>query len=556
MACCPDSRYFEKIRFFMRNMTLILLFFLVAGGLTANAQQVLLEKSIPVSKEAEKGYIAKVFNDDSKKEIYINYRVRAKSTQVRFITYTVDYDFNLKGTSEEVIDLEKELPEKYRPAKYRKDKPETYTQEGLSVEPSLTGTLVLKRKVTTFTWKWALNNYDASVSVEGKLKASTDDDKKLFYHGHVENDNDGTAMILAGEKGNLKSPFQHMMSYHLIKYDINLKKLADVTINFDTPQAVAAVYGYPESADEQKQGMIVVFAPFKEKRYAGPKIWSGTTNDYTFVHVSYDGKLKDRVAFKSPNSIWRVDDFVMADDGSVYFYGPANDGTDDYFHSRLDISGENEKWPNFQLAKVSGGKTQFVSSTSMQDFKSKLKAQPDGKKGDPYSGRRVAITRSMLTPDQQLILAGQNYDFARNAKAQVIGRSYQDLVMFHFDAKGQLLSQYSMNKKEASLAPDFQIFEFSPDAKTMYWSFFDNIGTRDVRELDLIVSKPLGVPKLGNINLTNGNFEKYTEYGNGENFVHYGHLNYLRDINNRLVTYMGENKKGNALWFARVQLGK
>lgn len=529
----------------------LLLFFGIS-----NAQTVVLEKSIPISKEAEKGYIAKIDTDDSKQEIHVIYRVRAKGNQVRFITYTFDYNFNLKGTNEEVIDLEKDLPEKYRPSKYRKDKPETYTQEGLSVEASLTGTLVLKRKVTTFTWKWALNNYDASTEVTGKLKASTDDDKKLFYHGHIENDNDGTAMILTGEKGNLKSPFQHTMSFHLTKYDINLKKLADVSINFDTPQAVAAVYGYPESADAEKQGMIVVFAPFKEKRYAGPKIWSSTTNDYTLVHVSYDGNLKDRITFKSPNSVWRIDDFVIAADGSIYLYGPSNDGTEDYFYNRLAVSDENEKWPNFQLAKIANGKTQFVSSTSMADFKAKLKAQPDGKKGDPFSGRRMVVTASMVTPDQQLILSGQNYAYVRNAKAQIVGRAYSDLIMFQFDQQGKLLSQYSMNKKEAATAPDNQFFEFSPDGKTMYWSFFDNVGSRDVRELDVIVSKPLGMPKLGTINLTNGKFEKYNEYGNGENFVHYGHLNYLRHEGNMQVTYMGENKKGNALWFARVQLGK
>ena len=541
----------------MRFITSLPLIGLLCMSLFAGAQSVQLERSVPVSKDAEKGFIAKVDTDDSKKEIYVIYRVRAKANQVRYITYTLDYDFNLKGTSEETIDLEKGLPEKYRPKKYRRDKSESFTQEGLAVEGSLTGALVVKRKVTTYSWNWFLNNYDFSTSIEGKLKATTDDDKKLFYHAHIENDNDGTAMILTGEKGNLKNPFQHMTNFHFVKYDINLTKLEDLTLNFDSPQAVVAAYGYPEAADEDKRGMIVVFAPFKEKRYAGAKInWSESTNDYTFVHVGYDGKLKDRISVKSPNSIWRIDDFVMADDGSVYFYGPAGAGTDDYFHSRLDISAENEKWPNFQLGKVSGGKLQFVSNTSMGDFKSKLKAQPDGKKGDPYTGRRIVITKTMVTPQQELILAGQNFSPARNAKGQVVGRAHEDLVMFHFDAKGSLVSQYSMNKKEASTAPDNQFFEFSPDGKTMFWSFFDNVGTKEVRELNLIAEKPLGAPKLGTINLATGTFEKYSEFGNGENFVHFGHLNYLRDPSGQLVTYMGENKKGSALWFARVSLKK
>ena len=78
-----------------------------------------------------------------------------------------------------------------------------------------------------------------------------------------------------------------------------------------------------------------------------------------------------------------------------------------------------------------------------------------------------------------------------------------------------------------------------------------------MKELEFTVDKPLGVPKLAKINLASGTFEKYTEYGNGDNFVHYGGvLNYLRFTNTNQVNYLGENKKGSALWFARVNLDK
>jgi len=200
---------------------------------------------------------------------------------------------------------------------------------------------------------------------------------------------------------------------------------------------------------------------------------------------------------------------------------------------------------------------EFVTSTTMDEFKSKLKPQPDGKKGDPYNGRRVVFSEAIVSPIGELVLAGQNYGLARNGKGQITGREYEDLVMFHFDSKGQLISEYTMNKKKASTSPDSQFFEFSSDGKMMYWSFFDNIDTKTVRELDFTIEKPLGLPKMAKINLTNGTFEKYSEYGSNDNFVHYGGLlNYLKFTNTNQVNFLGENKKGSSLWFARVNLDK
>jgi hypothetical protein len=113
-----------------------------------------------------------------------------------------------------------------------------------------------------------------------------------------------------------------------------------------------------------------------------------------------------------------------------------------------------------------------------------------------------------------------------------------------------------MNKKAKALEPDYQFFEFSSDNKTLYWTYFDNVGTRNVRELDVVLEKPLGVPKMAKIDLPTGAFAKYSEFGNGDNFVHYNTLNYLKFPDTRQVSYLGENKKGSVLWFVRVNLDK
>lgn len=528
---------------------------LLLVSLVAKSQTIDIEKTFDVSKDAQKGFIHMIDNDDAKQQINVVYRVRAKRNQAKFITYTFDYKFNLVNQSEEIIDMEKELPSKYRPKRY---KGENFEVEGLYVEPNMMGTLVLKRKVTKFNWNWFKGDYNVWTSVEGKLKAKTDDDKKLFYHNHIEDDQDGTAMILAAEKGSPKEgPVDHLKNFHFIKYDINLTKHADVTVNFETPQAVAGTWSFQNDEGRQSD-YVVVFATTKIPRYVGGgKLWGQDPTEYTYVRVSYDGKLIDRITFKSPNSLWRIDEFMKSPDNSVYIYGPSNDEQKEYYVNRAEVSSDKTKWPQFQLAKVTNGKMDFITATTMEDFKAKLKPQPDGKKGDPYNGRRVVFSEAVISPIGDIVLAGQNYGLARNNKGQVVGREYEDLVMFHFNNKGQLISEYTMNKKKAALAPDSQWFEFSSDGKSMYWTFFDNIDTKTVRELEFTIEKPLAMPKMAKINLASGTFEKYTEYGSGDNFAHYGGiLNYLRFTNTNQVNYLGENKKGSALWFARVNLDK
>jgi hypothetical protein len=519
----------------------------------AQSQTLDVEKTFDVSKDAQKGFIQMIENDEAKQQLNVIYRVRAKRNTAKFIAYTFDYNFNLVNQTEEVIDMEKELPARYRPKRY---KGETYEVEGLYVEPNMMGTLVLKRKMTRFAWNWFTNRYGYTVAVEGKLKAKTDDDKKLFYHNHIEDNNDGTAMILAGEKATKDGPLNHMMNFHILKYDINLTKLADVSLNFETPQSLVATWSFLND-DERQTDYVAVFATTKVKNFVGgKKLWGEDPTEYTYVRVSYDGKLIDRIKFNSPNSIWRIDEFMKTEDGSVYFYGPSNDEKGEYYLNRAEVSSEKTKWPRFQLAKITSGKTEFITSTTMDEFKSKLKAQPDGKKGDPYNGRRVVFNYANVSPTGEVILAGQNYGMDKNAKGQVVGRAYEDLVMFHFDNKGTLISEYTMNKKKASTSPDFQFFEFSSDGKSLYWSFFDNIDTKAVKELDVVIEKPLPMPKMAKINLASGTFDKYTEFGKGDNFVHYNTLNYLRFTNTNQVNYLGENKKGSALWFCRVNLDK
>jgi hypothetical protein len=527
----------------IKNILLVLLCYVVIYS--ATAQSIDIEKTHEVSKAAMKGFVHKINVDEAKKQIEVIYRVRSGKHDMKFIIYTFDLDFNFINQTEEVYDIAK-IPTRFTFKRYRG---ENYEVEGLYIQPNILGSLILKRKVTKFNWSWFNGRYNITTSVEGKLKAKTEDDKTLFYYNHVEDVNSGTALILASEKGKMKEdPFRMSMKFHFLKYDINLTKLADIPVFFPTIQSVIGVQGFPTTEDDPKSDMIVIFAPTKTR--GGPdEIYSKSATEFTYVRVSYEGKLIDKITFNSPNSIWRIDDFVIGSDGAVYFFGPSNNKTE--FETVNDIGNEKKKWPNFQLAKVKNGKVEFISSTNMDEFESKLKPQPDGKKGDPYNGRRMLVSELVVGPTNEVILGGQNWS---NGKT---GREYEDLVTFHFDANGKLVSQYTMRKKDKGTAPDNQFYEFSSDGKNLFWTYFDNVGTKTVKELEATIEKPLGVPKMGKINLANGTFDKYTEYGKGENFVHYGGvLNYLKFTDVNKVNYLGENKKGSSLWFVKVNLDK
>jgi len=540
----------------MKHILCLLAFIATA----AHCQTVDTEKTYDVSKEAMKGFIQAISLDTVKANIDVLYRVRAKKDQMKFVNYKFDYNFNMLDQTEEIVNLKDMTSHKYKPKKY---KGEEFEVTGLSVDPNMMGTLVLKKRVTKFDWNWFQLRYTLTNTVAGKLKATSDDEKKFLYWDHIEDYTAGTAMILVGEKGSglaqmKTNPFPHMMNYHFLKYDVNLTKLADVTVNFEYPVSLVASFGQPELDDETKSDFIAIFATHKAKRYTGPKVFGPDATEYTYVRVSYDGKLLDRLTFNVPNSIWRIDEVLFGPSGEVFVFGPAGDTKDDFFQSRMEYQDEKTRWPNFQLAKFHQGKTQFVTATSLDEMKSKLRAQPDGKKGDSYSGRRIKFSESGVNPvTKELVIAGQNYSMLRNAKGQVIGKGYEDMVLFHFDQAGKLMSQFVMNKKDKSSGLNEHQFEFSNDGKTLYWSFFDNVDTRSVRELDVVLEKVLAMPKMATINLADGTFAKYNEYGNKENYAHSsGVLNYLKFTNTNQVNYLGENKKGSSLWFVRLNLDK
>ena len=518
----------------------VILLFLFGMYLTTSAQEISLEKTNPVSKDDKKGYIQAIEVNDEAGEIYVIYRINDKKKSVTFHTYTFDLDFNLIGDEVEKYAYEK-VPKEKQPKSYEGD---YFEIQGLHVEPTMMYATVLKRKVTKYRWSWWYLDYVINTKVEGKLKIKSEDEKKYHYYAHVDFAREGTAMILGGKKDKAtKDAFAHQKNFEVMKFNLELEKLGGDQITFENPHELVQEY-HVHGDNDYGMEWVLVFAPYKAKNYTGPKVWKETAQEYTVVRVSPEAKVLERFTFTSPNSIWRIDQIYKSKEGKLMMFGPSNDNSKDYFQNRMLYA--DKKFKNFQLASFRDGQTEFISVTHIDAFEEKLKKSPNGKKGTAYKGKKFKANKMFFAPNGDLFITGQQYN-PKDGK-------YQDINIFHFDNKGELKAQYAMDKKYATMELDNQMFEFTADKKYAYWIFFDVVGTQPVQEGDVAIQKPLVMPKVGKLNIETGEFEGYLEAGEGDYYVHPFVLNYLKYQSNNSVNFLGEDKKGKVLWFARMPL--
>ena len=517
----------------------IVLFVILGMSLGVQSQEVTLQKTNPVSKDDKQGYIQTIDVNEADQEIHVIYRINDKKKSVTFHTYTFDFDFNLKGDEIEKFDYEK-VPKDKQPKKYEGDEFEVV---GLHVEGTLMGKVVLKKKVTKYRWSWWQLAYTINTKIEGKLKVKSENDKKFFYYSHVGFGREGTAMILGGEMQKATTDaFARYKNFEVMKYNVELEKLGGDKFSFDHPHELVQQY---QVHGDNDYGMewVLVFAPFKPKNYTGPKVHKETATEYTVVRVSPEAKVLERFTFESPNSIWRIDQIYKSQNGKLLMFGPSNENTKDYYQGRIYA---DKKFKSYQMGLFSNGKAEYISVTTIDEFSEKMKTAPDGKKGTAYKGKKFKANAASFAPNGDVIVTGQQFN-PNDGK-------YQDINIFHFDNKGVLKSQYAMNKKYATLALDDQMFEYTADGKYAYWIYFDVTGEQQVKEGDLTIMKPLITPKVGKLNLESGEFEGYIEVGDGDYYCHPYVLNYLIFENQDVINFLGEDKKGKELWFARMPI--
>lgn len=521
-------------------ITLILLAVGILFSQDASAQTVELEKTYELTGKSKRGTLANVEFDRTKGTYTLYYVTKSNDKMAKFEIYTFDRDFNFLNMANDEIEFDK-VKGKYGWFKYRG---ELYSVEGLFVEPSLTGTLVLKRKRITYSYDWLFLGYRKKVEVLEKLKPKSEDGVKYFYHKHFEDDREGVVYILVGEKDR-SDVNATMAKLHVLKFNKELDLLGDLPLTFDHPQSVALAKVIPHVYEDDPENpsfrdMTFIFAPFGSKGFNSDP----NKNNFTWVRVSNDMKLVSRQSFQSPAPGWKIDEMIVdAEKNEIYYFGPSAEGKDKYFFQAVAVT----KFKAVQLMKISSDKVNYLTSTNLVEFESKLKTPPSQKKSPAYEGKKFQIANYYMGSNGDFFVIGQNFDQGKE------GLKFRDVICFHFDSKGVLKAQYGVDTKEnnatatANGCPQF--FIEGSSGKNMYWF---------LREIDGIApnGRLLTYLRIGKIDMNGGTIsdlsmpggDKKPEYFLDPNFP------YLETDKGGTVVFFGADKKGKNIWFCRVKL--
>lgn len=529
----------KKLVAFLSTLLIVL-----ALGYSAFGQKMEVQNTYEITGKAKRGALANVEYNGS--NYVLTYITKATESKIKMQHYFFDNDFKFIKMEEEE-DFPEKLAVKYTWYKWNG---EWYSVEGNFVEPNLTGTLVLKRKKTTYKYDWILLGYYKTVEILEKVKPKTDDGRKFFYYTHAEDDKTGDIYVLCGIKANLKdaqedkaNAFRHNMDMSILKFNAQLELVKEVPVKFDYPNQHCFVRSLtlPPTNDIKSPeigGMAFVFAPI-----GGPgmnKFADPSNCNYRYFRVDQDLNIVDDIKFTSGASYWKIDELIFDESGDVYIYGPSAEGKDNYYNMLTATT----KFKAVQLLKVSNHKAEYLTETLLADFEAKLKCPPSQKKSPAYAGKKFEIASYKTAYNGDFFVIGQNKD----------DKGYNDVISFHFDNKGILKSQYGLDVKESNdltkANPAMQQFIPSSNGKSMFWILLE------VRGLATWTVKPLTYPRIGKIDVDSGNISDFQDYGKIEKESYYLDPNYpfLETDGGNKIVFFGSDKSGKNIWFCRVNL--
>jgi hypothetical protein len=503
------------------------------------AQTLEAENTYEITGKSKRGALGDVTYDADNGTYTLTYVTKANDRKAKFQVYTFDKDFNFINMEEEEIEFEK-AKTKYTWFKYQG---ELYTTEGLYVEPNLVGTLVLKKKRITHKYDWFLLGYYTEVDILEKLKPKSDEGKKYYYHGHAEDDVTGEVLILVGVKDNINKnadPYRHFKEFVVLKVNQDVDIVSETTFKFDYPMTLA-FSRYVENTDGGVAGMSFVFAPMGGpgmNKVAGPNIYN-----FSYVSVNSDPAVVDNIPFESYSSFWKIDEMVVDEgNGDIYLFGPSAKGKDKYYNVLLSTS----KFEAVQLMKVSGGSIAYFTETALDEFEAKLKKPSDQKKSPSYEGKKFQIATYKIASNGDFFVAGQNFDPSDD------GPKFKDIVGFHFDDRGVLKAQYSVDTKEnnkySKAFGTEQLFIEGADGKKMHWIQQEIVGVSQAR------GKMLAYPSIGSVMMEDGSISNFTAYGGEEGYYLDPTFPFLETEKGNTIVFFGSSKSGKDIWFARVKL--
>ncbi|PJC62349.1 MAG: hypothetical protein CO022_04970, partial [Flavobacteriales bacterium CG_4_9_14_0_2_um_filter_32_27] len=252
---------------------------------------------------------------------------------------------------------------------------------------------------------------------------------------------------------------------------------------------------------------------------------------------------------------------------------------------------EGMKFGHLQIAKISGGKAEFVSTVSIDEINTKGIKPAAQKKLREFDGKKFILNGVNITSSGDIFISGQ--DFKIDNMGDVKGRVYKDLLMFQFDKAGEFKRYYGVENtaKPAGLfggaggaksfPSEFALYE-SPNGKDLFWNVFlvqdvdvdcssetsTNYLAGTKTTTTTCVYTPLYQGKFGKIDLASGSISDFTTFG-GKDYFLYIDLEdngkgkdapYFSINGGKQVVYVARQRKGgisgserwgNSLWFGK-----
>jgi hypothetical protein len=531
----------------------------------ALTQSLEAENTYEITGKANRGFLGDITIDEPANDIALTFVTKSNDRMAKFETYHFDAaSYAFKKMDAEEIEFEK-AKTKYKWFKY---KGENYSVQAVTVERNFTGTLVLKRKLISYTWSWFWGGYDRDVKILEKVKPKNDEGSKYYAWTAQENNETGEVLVLVGPKAKIgakdQDPNAYMKNFSILTINSDLDVTKESKMDFQYPMMplISKYIFDPEEISEEDADLSnsdwgLVFVPV-----GGPglnKIANPDYSDFTLARISGTNDVKQRTAFKPEFNLWGIQDMV-ATGGDVYLFGPAK--KDDKYLNQLFPATMDEdartaaieamKWEAFQMMKLTGTKVEYVKATSIDEFDAKLKTPPSQKKAPSYDGKKFAVVNFIKARNGDVLVMGQNFNQPKDGP-----RKYTDPVMFHFGSDGALKAQYGIrrdeNNKYAEMAPAAQDVFWKTGSNSAYWMISEIKGVKSDVELKNAKLKVLAYPSVAKIDIASGNVSDFVNFGQDQYYLHNDHP-YLPTGNASKIVFFGESKGGKTLWFARMPM--
>ncbi|MBC7485609.1 MAG: hypothetical protein H7282_02515 [Cytophagaceae bacterium] len=528
------------------------------------AQKLDKEATIDISGKAKRGYLGNVIVDDSREQLDLVFVTKATNRKVKFEAYQFDYNLKLINKIEDEQEVDK-AKSKYSWFNFKGD---SYAVEGVTAEGNLLGKFVVKKRRITYSYSWLLGRYRKNVKTLDKVKFETPNGRKMFFLAGFDNDQTGEVLALAGHQPSKgENSYLYMQKMSIMRVNFNLALVSEKVIDLKYPQAL--LYSGPNSAvdaeSDEQSNWFVVFAP---SGFPGKKERDPAPDNYTLVEITPTGDVVRTVNFKSKCADWLVSG-VYAKGDEIYIYGPgvSKKAGEDYVE--LVRPTEESKFTDIQIACIKGNAAKFVSATNVDEFKAKVQGVAGDKNPTYYNGKKVDIRSLYVAKNGDLLITAQDFRVDKQGDAQ--GILYKDLMLFHFDAQGKLITQYGIENevKKGGLVgggladPRFHaargtILE-SADGKSLCWMLYipylTQSETEDYGTYKVTTFYPRRYPKVVKIDLEGKKIAGVADYGDKEYFLLEEHP-FVEINDGKQGIYIGESKNGKSIWLGKFDPAK